>query len=203
MTEEEKEQWIKEYCESINKRNEKMKKMMSSTKYIQWLIKFTKDKEGFSDDDWLYFPEKINDTDKENVEMLSLFYKGIEKYAEKNYIYPTPCSFGNYYKVRFNKYGFEIGILIGQGTVFFCNKTPIENENDFIDFFRIMIGKDQNNTKKTKASLDSLSQTIINIHESGIPIEAIIETIDNTIEKISFKEEIKSKKLIKSEKNVT
>ena len=198
MTKEEKEKWVRDYFKKYNEDIEKRNEIMSGTKYIKWLIQFTEDKEGFSDEDWLYFPDEINDTDRSNVEMLRLFYEGIEEYANNNYIYPTPCDFGNYYKVKFNKFGFEIGVLAGQGTVFFCNKAPIENEKDFIDFYNVMIGKKQNNTDQIRASLDSLSQMVIATYENGVPIEAIINTLDDTIENITLKREDKSKKLLKN-----
>ena len=41
-----------------------------------------------------------------NVEKLNLFYEGINIYAKQNHIYPTPCNFGNFYRVNLNDFGF-------------------------------------------------------------------------------------------------
>ena len=122
--------WVEEYIAKEKVKSEKIKSMMSNTAYIEWLNQFTQDKDGFSDDDWLYFPEKISESDRENVEKLCLFYEGIDKYSKQNHIYPIPCEFGNFYRVKLNAFGFEIGILVGQGTVFFFNKASLEDVQD-------------------------------------------------------------------------
>ena len=41
---------------------------------------------------------------------------------------------GDFYKIKLNESGVEIGILKGDPTVFFCERTPLKNEKDFIDF---------------------------------------------------------------------
>ncbi len=189
--------WVEEYIEGEKIKNENIKVMMSNTNYLDWLCKFTQDKEGFSDDDWLYFPEQIKDADKENVEKLWLFYEGIDKYAESNYIYPFQCEFGNFYKIRLNEKGFKIGTLIGQGTVFFCKKIAVKNEQEFIDFNDIINGKKREKVDQIRTSLDSLSNMVLTAYESGVPIEAITYTLENTIKEIIFPKENKSKSLIK------
>ena len=188
---------VDEYIAKKKVKSEKIKKMMSNTAYIEWLNQFTQDKYGFSDDDWLYFPEKISESDREKVEQLCLFYEGIDKYAEKNHIYPTPCEFGNFYSVKINDLGFEIGILVGQGTVFFFNKASLEDGKEFIDFNDIMIGKKQDNVDQINATLDSLSNMVVTAYESGVPIEAIVSTLDNTIKGINSKKEDKTKTLVR------
>ena len=185
--------FIKEYIEKENVERKKTKALMSNTNYLEWLNQFTQDKEGFSDNDWLYFPERIKKSDNENVDKLCLFYEGIRQYAESNHIYPLKCNFGNFYKIRLNKIGFEIGILNGQGTKFFCNKVAVENEQEFIDFNDIMTGKKQENVDKINASLESLSNMILTAYESGVPIESIIYTIEKTINEITYKKEGKAK----------
>lgn len=128
------EKWVESWIKYQMKKNIKINNMMSNTEYLEWLDQFTIDKEEFADDDWLYHPEQINDYDKEKVKDLSLFYFGIQDYAIGNQINPTDCEFGNYYRVKLNELGFEIGILIGQGTIFFCKKVSIDEEKEFIDF---------------------------------------------------------------------
>lgn len=140
--------YIKEYIDKENVKNEKIKILMSNTNYLEWINQFTQNKKGFFDDDWIYFPEQISDSDKENVEKLWLFYEGISGYADLNNIYPLQCDFGNFYKIRLDKIGFEIGVLIGQEAVFFCNKVAVKNEQEFIDFNDIMNGQKQEQVDK-------------------------------------------------------
>ena len=134
------EEWIKKFVEKEKLQTEKKKDMMSNANYLEWLSQFTQDRAGFASDDWLYFPEELEEYDRQNVDSLCLFYEGIDEYAKRVHFKPTPCEFGNYYKIRLNELGFKIGILIGQGTVFFCEKIPVENDANFIDFNDI-IGK--------------------------------------------------------------
>ena len=44
-----------------------------SLDYIKWLIEFMKDKEYFSDDEWDYSSEKLNEFDQEKVNQLHFF----------------------------------------------------------------------------------------------------------------------------------
>ena len=80
-----KEKWIREKKE----KDAKLKSIFSSYDYMNWLNSFTANNKGFSDEDFLYFPEKISKEDLDKVNNLGLFFEGIEKYADKNYIYPT------------------------------------------------------------------------------------------------------------------
>lgn len=185
--------WLDKYAKKEKDKYEKIKIMMSNTNYLEWLNQFTQDKNGFYDDDWQYSPDLITESDKENVEKLGLFYEGIEKYATSNYISPSLCEFGNFYKIRLDEKGFEIGFLIGQGTVFFCKKVAVENKQEFIDINDIITGKKQEKTDKINASLETLSNMVLTAYENGVPIESIVYTLDNTIEKIISQNQDNSK----------
>ena len=125
------------------------------------------------------------------------FYEGIDKYARSNHIYPSQCEFGNFYKVRLNEIGFKIGISFIQGTKFFCKKVPVESEKEFIDFNDIMTDKNQEQIDLINASLDSLSNMILTIYESGVPIELIAYIVENTIKEITYQKKYNVKSLIK------
>ena len=131
-------EFAKSFIEKEKLRLEKIKLMMSNTDYIEWLKHFENGGDGFNSDDWVYFPEEIEVSDKENVENLYLFYRGIDEYAKQIGFHATRCEFGQFYKVRLEDFGFKIGIMVGQGTIFFFEKLPIENDIDFIDFKKIM-----------------------------------------------------------------
>ena len=61
------ERWIKEYINKEELKQENIRSIMSNTDYINWLYHFSKDKEGFCDDDWLYCPDEINKEDLDNT----------------------------------------------------------------------------------------------------------------------------------------
>lgn len=190
---------IKNYIDSEKVNKEKINRMLSSTVYLEWLSKFMQDKDSFSDVDWVYFPEQLEETDRENVGQLNLFFEGISEYASQNHIYPISSDSGTYYKIKLNGTGFEIGWLAGQGVVHFARKVLIEKETEFIDFADIMAKKVQENVDKINASLISLSNIVLNIYGSGVPIEAIINAFDNTIKEIMAKPDKKSDKLVREQ----
>jgi len=191
--------WIEEYIELEKAKDIKMKKMLSDTEYIKWLDRFTLKHSGFDDSEWLYFPNKISKKDMEHIKDLYLMYSIIEKYSNENYIYPLECKFGNFYKIRFNDIGFEIGVLVGQGTVFFCNRVEIDNEKDFIDFNDIINNKTSENTLLIKKKLNELSNLVVSMYESGVPLEAITIALDDTLTKIEEQNNLNKVKKLKKD----
>lgn len=190
------DKWFDEYFNQMKLQASKMKKIMSSTDYIEWLDRFTQNIGGFSDDNWLYCPEKIDDEDRKKVENLGLFYEGIREYAKRQFINPTPCKHGDYFKIRLNDVGFEISMLGDQrNIVYFCKRVSITDEEEFIDFNDILINKNQDQTDQIKESLISLSNMIKDVYKSGVPIDSITDTFENTIEEINSNN--KDKRLIK------
>ena len=187
--------WIEKYLTKEKAEREKIRKLMSNTAYIEWLKQFTQDIDGFSNDDWLYSPEKLSEADRENVEELSLFYEGVANYSKQNHIYPVSFDYGNFYLVKLNDFGFEIGIYVGQGISHFFNKAQLEDDKEFLDFNDIINGKKQDNVDQINATLDSLSSMVVTAYESGVPIEAITNTLSNTINEITSKKD--GKKLVR------
>ena len=182
-----KEKWIREKKE----RDAKLKSIFSSYDYMNWLNSFTVDTKGFSDEDFLYFPEKISKDDLDKVNNLELFFEGIEKYADKNYIYPTMYEYQSYYGVKdnANEVYYKIGVIEGQGGSFFCERVEPTNDQLFIDFNDIMDDKVRDNVKKIEADLDNMSNLVISLYNKGIPLEAIKETLDKTINEIELSKE--------------
>lgn len=182
------EKVAKKLMEEEKNRKRRIKEIITGGEYILWLEKFTIKHTRFSDNDWLYFPEEISEEDIKSLEELNLFYRGIDEYASKNFIFPSSCDFGNYYCIKFGNIGYEIGIMVGQGTLFFCNKVSIENK-EFIDFTDIQNDKEQHKTKLINNRLEELSLLINNLAED-IPLATIEETVRNV-----FKGILKSKQL--------
>lgn len=192
---EKEDKFIMDYIEGLKVSEAKRKEMFSNTNYVKWLESFTIEHPGFSDDDWLYFPEKISQEDNEKVKNLHLFYEGIELYAKKNYIYPTECDFGGYYNIKLDNIGFEIGMLVGQGTLFFCKRTPLNKDLEYIDFNDIIADKKKDGVDVIIQQLNDLSNKVLELHKKGIPLEALIETLDTTLTGIKEKEKNPTKTL--------
>lgn len=173
-----------------------IKYMMSNTVYISWLKKFTQDKGKFYDKDSSVL-RNLSDYDKRNIDMLYLFFTGISRYAKENNIRSIPVSkpiselnkgYGNYYKVKFYDFAFEIGFFDEFGKlefIYFFNKTSLENENDFIDFNDIITYTKKGGSNKISASLEIISNMIITTYESGVPIEEIVNTLTGVIRGIT------------------
>lgn len=189
------DKFIMDYIEGLKISEAKRKEMFSNTNYVKWLESFTIEHPGFSDDDWLYFPEKISQEDNEKVKNLHLFYEGIELYAKKNYLYPTECDFGGYYNIKLDNIGFEIGMLVGQGTLFFCKRTPLNKDLEYIDFNDIMADKKKDAVDVITQQLKDLSNSVLELHKKGIPLTAIIETLDTTLTGIKEEEKNLTKTL--------
>lgn len=192
-----KKKWTEEYVAKGIYKNIKIQEILSNTDYIKWLDSFTIEHSSFSDEEWLYFPEKISKEDLEQVNNLHLIYHEIERYASENYIYPTDCDFGNFYKIKLENTGFEIGMLVGQGTLFFCNRVQVENEKDFIDFNDILNNKKKDNVTTIKNKLNELSNLVVSLHKNGVPFKAIVITLDNTLNEISSQNDLGQVKVLK------
>lgn len=183
------EKILDEYVESEKITDEKIKKLISSTDYIKWLDNFTKKHPNFDINNGLSNLGKIDEQDKKNVDDLYLMYSAVDRYARKNYIYPIPCNFGGYYKVKLDDNGFEIGKLIGQGTLYFCNRVQIEKGEEFIDFNDIINDKKYDGVDKIKNNLDELSKEIVLLfEESNISLDEITNKLKDAIKAIYIEE---------------
>ena len=182
-----KEKWIREKKE----RDAKLKSIFSSYDYMNWLNSFTAITKGFSDEGYLYFPEKISKDDLDKVNNLELFFEGIEKYADKNYIYPTIYEYQSYYSVKdnVNDAYYKIGVIEGQGGSFFCERVEDTSKLDFIDFNDIMNDKIRENVEEIEANLDNMSNLVLSLYNKGVPLEAIKDTFDKTISEIELSKE--------------
>ena len=189
------DKFLMDYFEKLKISDEKRKEIFSNTDYMMWLENFTTYHPSFSDDNWLYFPEKISKEDNEKVNNLSLLYEGIEIYAKKNYIYPTECDFGGYYRIKLDNVGYEIGKLVGQGTLFFCDAKPLNKNLEYIDFYDIMNDKKKDGVDVITEQLKNLSNGVLELYKQGVPLAAIIETLDTTLTKVKKDEKEHTKTL--------
>jgi len=189
-----------EYKNKTDSKNSKMQAMIANTNYLKWLEKFTLNYPNFTDNDWLYFEDKISKEDNEKINDLHLLYEAIELYASKNYIYPNKYFFGSYYNIKLDNVGYEIGRLSGQGTLFFCNRKELNKDLEYIDFNDIISNKKKDNTIIIENRLTYLSNLVISLYNSGVPLEAIINTLDTTTNEIKFRNESDNIKILRKKK---
>ena len=176
-------QGISQLIAELEEKEKIAQTLVSTDDYIKWIENFTKEYPDFTDDDWLYKPDDISKENSEMVEKLSLFFIGIEKYASSNYIYPTSCDFGGYYSVKYNGKIYEIGRLIGQGTVFFCNTKESPEDSSIILFEDILNPTDEimARTEMINSELDNLEKVLSELFKKEIPCEAIIGRADKVL----------------------
>ena len=131
------ENWYREHSDKLKIEEEKMNNMTSSEDYINWLCNYLKDNHYFYDEDWMYFPDTMAKEDRINASKICLLYQIVDKYAISKGINPEKCKFGNYYRVSYYDFGFDIGARIDAGIMFFCNEDLDQNKK-FIDFNEIL-----------------------------------------------------------------
>ena len=86
-------------------------------------------------------------------------------------------------------------MLVGQGTVFFCKRTGIDKELEYIDFYDIMSDKKKDGVDVITQQLKDLSNKVLELHKKGIPLTALIETLDTTLTGIKEEEKNPTKTL--------
>lgn len=170
----------------VNKINSKIG---NNSNYMDWLEKFTLENPKFTDNDLLYKNKNIEDIDR--INMLNSLYDLIENYAKQNYIYLYKISdYSGFYRIKYNNIGYEVGYLIGQETVYYCNRVNYI-DNTFIDFNYIINNIKQPHTNEINEMIEELKIIIDNYYNRGIPVEALkrcvyesIKDLDNNESKV-------------------
>lgn len=153
--------------------------------YILWIENFTVTHSYFSDYEWPYTQKNISLSDKIKVENLGILYHKIQKYAQKNFIYPKKQYRTEYYAIKYNGVGYKIGIIDEQSpTTYFCERVKINQKEKFIDFKDISQNKNQHNIELINEQLQNLSRLIHQMVEEDVPLEAISKTTRKTLQKI-------------------
>lgn len=174
----------------INRLIEKMNSEIGkNTNYIEWLEKYTEKYPRFTDTEFLSKNKNKNAEDVERINMLNSLFDVIENYAQDNYIYITKdSSDSGHYKIQYNNIGYEIGYMIGQQTLFYCNR--INNPDDsYINFQDIILNKKQPHTLEINKLIEELKIIINNYYERGIPIEALKRCIYESLKDINDNKE--------------
>ena len=171
--------WFDESIEKQKKMKDIIINIMSDPYYIEWLKEFSKDKDKIDDDEWLAEAQfDLSESDKRNIGNLYLLYDALDIYGDINRIKTYPCDLGNYYRVKYDDFCFDMGNLIG-GMIFYVKKAPIESDKQTIDFNDFFIERERNK------ELEDITKKILRAYKCGIPIGRIVSTIDKTIDDIN------------------
>ena len=66
------------------------------------------------------------------IQYLNEFYFIVENYASKNHIYPEMKPYGEYYNISICDALYKIGYDIGQGSMFYIEKSTNQEEKNYI-----------------------------------------------------------------------
>lgn len=186
-----------EFASEIMEKLKKEEEIGSNPRYINWLERFTEKYPRFTDDDFLYNKKIKSAEDIEGIKCLNMLYNVVEQYAQKNYIYLTKNSeYSGSYQIKYNDIGYEIGCMVGQGTLFYCGRVN-NPDNTFIDFNDILLNKKQPYTDKFNMMLEKLTTIVAFYHEQGIPIEALQRSLNEVIKSMYDETKRKDKQLKK------
>lgn len=178
-------EFIEEYIKNEIEKNEKRKQILSNDEYMLWLDNFTQIHRSFCDDYWQEKSGAITEEDSKNVKKLYILFETVKSYAHDNFIEPTMFSLGEYYNVKFKDDIYQIGVMVWEGTLYFCDRLK-ECDKTIINFEEVKNNWKIQDINVIKDKLENLSATIVDISEE-VPLKAITETTNNTIKKILTK----------------
>lgn len=183
----------KKFWEEYAVYEKERRELVEKTDYINWLENFTKEHASFSDDTWLYKQDEISSGDYQNVCKLSKLFSAIEAYASKNYIAGTPCDWGEFYSIEYNQKVYEIGTVVGQGAISFCNTEDVNKEATVIKFEEIANPSEATRVRTALIEnqlerIDDLFKILANNRKLNIPIEAIINRSEKVLTELKKKE---------------
>lgn len=168
--------------------------MRSSKEYVNWLKKFTEENPSFSDDYYEIVSGEYSDTDKINMKNLSLLFEVIDEYAKKNYMSTRKNEYSESYNFRSDDICYNIGFFRGQGSSFFCQRIDDIETKDFIDFDDIIKGSYTNDFEKNKNKVEKMKNNVMELYQSGVPLEIIKSEFENTIKNLKSRKQNTLKK---------
>ena len=183
VTQEQQKEIVNEAAASLMHSQELVKTLISNTEYILWLENFTISNPAFEDDTWLYQSDEISKEDSERVDELNSFFEGIMEYADRNFIPLCYNEYSTYIFIKFNNIGYRIGVMVGQGSVTYCERVDISSDNIFIDFDDIMNNKKQENVDYICERLDSISSIIQELLKVGVPEKIFFSMVQKALDK--------------------
>ena len=172
---------ITRHIQESKKRNNIINKLTSNTDYINWIYDYTEKNGGFTDQTRIRNKNKPPKEEQENIDKLLYFFEGIAEYANRNYLYPNNDN-GIYYIITYNGISYEIGIIIGQGTICFCTRST--KKDNVIDFNDILNNNKSERTESIDNKLIELQNYLNSLINENIPVEALTETTQKVLQKV-------------------
>ncbi len=180
---------MQKFIDEEREKAKQARELITKESYIKWLEGFVKKHPTFDDDNWLYTPEKITEEDNKNVNLLCSFYRGIDQFAEENYISSTPCEFGDFYSIEYNGKIYEIGLVIGQGAVTFCNTVDVSKEVNIIHFEDIAnpTMAISVRTASINSKLNKINELFDELIKDGVPTNVVIARAEKIVRELKSK----------------
>lgn len=172
---------IENHIEESKRRNSIINELISNTDYIDWIYEYTEKNGGFTDQTRIRNNPKIPKEEQENIDKLLYFFEGITEYANENYLYPNNDN-GIYYTIIYNNISYEIGVIVGQGTVCFCTRST--KKDNAIDFNDILKKNKPERTEIINNKLIELQNYLDSLINKDIPVEALTETTQKVLQKV-------------------
>lgn len=152
------------------------KVILTNDFYMKWLESFTKIHPKFTDDAWLHSQEEISEEDYNNVIKLNSIFKALDRYADANYITSNSDECGIYYTITFNGVPYKIGVIVGQGTIFYCER--LKTCSNSISFDDISQNKPAPNTQQIDVIFRDIFKAIQYLNsEFSLPFATILNKI--------------------------
>lgn len=156
------------------------KEILATTSYMLWLENFTELHSKFTDATWLHSQEKISEKDFNNVIKLDSLFLALDRYAGSNYIPPNSEEFGISYIITFNDVPYKIGVMAGQGTIFYCER--LKTCSNSINFDDISQNKPAPHTQQIDTIFCDIFQAIRHLNsEFSLPFTTILDKISEFI----------------------
>ena len=125
-------EWIERFVEEENNKNNQKRDILLNDYYFEWLKKMPI--HPIFVDNIQYNQDNLTNEDIDNINKLPLLLDIIDSYAQLNGIDSMELEEDMLsYNFRYYESGFEIGVIIGQGSDVFCDKKAIDSEEDFIN----------------------------------------------------------------------
>ena len=161
--------------------------------YVLWLNDFMKNHNQVDTYSYQY-ESNILGEDCPYIQYLNEFYFIVENYASKNHIYPEMKPYGEYYNISICDALYKIGYDIGQGSMFYIEKSTNQEEKNYININDVIENKRRPGVENINDKLKNLEDMIISLHEDGIPVEAINLTMRSAYSKIASNVEKENQK---------
>ena len=164
---------LTEFWEKEKERAEIIKRMKTTTEYIEWLVGFLKTNTSLYDDEVSYADETLEKEDVDRAGQLSIFFSIIDLYCTNNLIGKNEkadhvCS----YNVKYNDNYFCIGVYVGQGAYIFAeiiNEAP----SIYVCFENIMQDIQDKNYEAKQSKLKELYKIACELKELGTSMSVV------------------------------